>query len=63
MLVFHTAGVPYKPAGKGSCLDPYFTQVRICCLLALRQTKRVLLGTGESAMYGGLGVETQSRRN
>ena len=27
MLVFHTAGVPYKPSGKGSCLDPYFTKV------------------------------------
>lgn len=26
MLVFHTAGVPYRPAGKGSCLDPYFTK-------------------------------------
>ena len=30
MLVFHTAGVPYAPAGKGSCLDPYFTKVKCC---------------------------------
>jgi hypothetical protein len=29
MLVFHTAGVPYKPAGKGSCLDPVFTKVPV----------------------------------
>lgn len=27
MLVFHTAGVPYRPVGQGSCLDPYFTKV------------------------------------
>lgn len=29
MLVFHTAGVPYKPAGKGSCIDPVFTKVPV----------------------------------
>lgn len=25
-LVFHTAGVPYQPASKGTCLDPVFTK-------------------------------------
>jgi len=37
MLVFHTAGVPYRPAGKGSCLDPYFTKVSALCPVPSRR--------------------------
>jgi len=56
MLVFHTAGVPYKPSGKGSCLDPYFTKVgalwRALCSRFMRSLGRELRRCSTSPRTG-----------